>query len=36
MCAMATELGDVLLAVEVNPLLCGASGAVALDVLVET
>ncbi len=33
--AMAFELGDVLRAVEVNPLRCSASGAVALDALLE-
>ncbi len=32
---MAVELGDVVRAVEVNPLRCSASGSVALDVLVE-
>jgi acetate---CoA ligase (ADP-forming) len=32
---IAVELGDLLGAVEVNPLLCDATGAVALDVLVE-
>ncbi|MGH2927120.1 MAG: acetate--CoA ligase family protein, partial [Solirubrobacteraceae bacterium] len=33
---IAAELGDVLGALEVNPLRCSASGALALDVLVET
>jgi succinyl-CoA synthetase beta subunit len=31
---MAVELGDVLAAVDVNPLLCGPHGAVAVDALV--
>ena len=35
MSALATELGADLSAVEVNPLSCGPSGALALDVLVE-
>jgi acyl-CoA synthetase (NDP forming) len=35
MAAAAAELGDAVRAVEVNPLRCTATGAVALDVLVE-
>lgn len=33
--ALATELGDLIAALDVNPLSCGPSGALALDVLVE-
>jgi acetate---CoA ligase (ADP-forming) len=32
--AIATELGDDLAALDINPLICGPSGAVAVDVLV--
>jgi hypothetical protein len=31
--ALAAELGDVLAALDVNPLICGPAGAVAADVL---
>lgn len=30
---LACELGDVLAALDINPLICGPSGAVAADVL---
>ncbi len=33
---LACELGDVLTALDINPLICGPSGAVAADVLVVT
>jgi acetate---CoA ligase (ADP-forming) len=33
---LACELGDVLAALDINPLICGPSGAVAADVLVVT
>ena len=33
--ALVTELGDVLDAIEINPLLCNADGAIAVDVHVE-
>jgi len=33
---LACELGDVLTALDINPLICGSSGAVAADVLVVT
>jgi hypothetical protein len=32
---LATELGDVIAALDVNPLSCGPAGVLALDVLVE-
>jgi hypothetical protein len=33
--AIACELGGALAALDVNPVICGAGGAVAVDVLVE-
>jgi hypothetical protein len=33
--AIAAELGGELTALDINPLICGPSGAVAVDVLVE-
>jgi CO dehydrogenase/acetyl-CoA synthase delta subunit len=35
MSELATELGDVVVALDINPLVAGPSGAVAADVLVE-
>jgi hypothetical protein len=32
---LAVEVGDLLMAVDVNPLLCSAQGAVAVDALVQ-
>jgi hypothetical protein len=33
--AIASELGGALAALDINPLICGPAGAVAVDVLVE-
>jgi hypothetical protein len=33
--AIAAELGGELAALDINPLICGPAGAVAVDVLVE-
>jgi hypothetical protein len=34
MSALAAELGDVLVAVDVNPLICGPAGVLAADALI--
>jgi hypothetical protein len=33
---LAVELGDVIEALDVNPIICGPDGAVAVDALVQT